>query len=344
MCGAAVGWQSGSDEADESCLAWKQSISVVGGRLSGGRLVLVGTPIGNLGDLSPRASAMLAEADVVCCEDTRRTGLLLARTGSRGGARLLRVDDHTEESAAAEVAAELADGCTVALVSDAGMPSLCDPGRRIVAAAAAAGHSVTVVPGPSAGIAALVASGLPAARHVFEGFLPRRGAARSERLAEIAGERRTVVLFEAPHRLHACLVDLAEACGADRRAVIARELTKMHEQLIRGTLDELREWASKPVKGETVVVLEGARAGSSAPSDAELESAIAASLRSGASRRDTAKDVAHAYGVPRRRVYELVIAASGGPARRGRRDDDGPLSAGAARRPGAARPPGVAGV
>ena len=296
-----------------------------------GRLLLVGTPIGNLGDLSQRAAEALAEADVVCCEDTRRTGRLLAFIkerqsrgevsggeefrgevsggGSRRRARLMRVDDHTEESAASEVCEMLASGCTVALVSDAGMPSLCDPGQRIVAAAVAAGHAITVIPGPSAGLAALTASGLAATRHVFEGFLPRRGGARAERLQEIAHERRTVVLFESPHRLHACLTDLAEICGGERRAVIARELTKMHEQVIRGTLDELREWADEPVRGEVVVVVEGASAEIAPPADEELEAAIAGALRSGMSRRDAAADIASAYGVPRRRAYELAFAA-----------------------------------
>lgn len=275
-----------------------------------GRLILIGTPIGNLDDLSRRAAETLAEADVVCCEDTRRTGRLLMHIGVRHRPQLLRIDDHTETSAIPKISQMLTDGLTVVLVSDAGMPILCDPGRRLVAEITAAGYPVSVVPGPSAGLTALVVSGLPATRHVFEGYLPRKGINRTERLKEIALESRTVILFEAPHRLHACLNDLAEVCGGDRRAVIARELTKMHEELIRGTLQELAAWVKEPVKGEIVVVLEGASDGSDVPSDEKLREAISESLRSGLSRRDTATEVAKNYGVSRRRVYNLTIDTS----------------------------------
>ena len=189
-----------------------------------GSLVLVGTPIGNLGDLSTRAVEALASADLVCCEDTRRTGRLLAHAGVNG-ARLRRVDEHTEAEACDEVCELLTAGATVAVVSDAGMPALTDPGARLVAAAAAAGHTVTVVPGPSAGLAALAVSGLPTTRFCFEVFLPRKGRARAERLEQIAREHRTTVLYESPHRLRSCLTDLAEACGPLRRAAVARELT-----------------------------------------------------------------------------------------------------------------------
>ena len=279
----------------------------------GGALVLVGTPIGNLGDLSPRAVEALAAADLVCCEDTRRTGRLLQHAGARA-ARLRRVDDHTEAAAVAEVCRMLAGGAAVALVSDAGMPSVCDPGTRLVAAVVRAGHPVTVVPGPSAALAALVVSGLPTARWAFEGFLPRKGPARAARLDEIARERRTVVLFEAPHRLRACLGDLAAACGGERRAAVARELTKRHEEVLRGTLSELRDWASSPVRGEAAVVVEGAPGAQTAPSDEKLEQALAASLRTGMSRRDAVAEVAAAYGVPRRRAYSLMIAGHSSPA------------------------------
>ena len=269
--------------------------------------MLVGTPIGNLGDFSPRAVEALAEADLVCCEDTRRTGRLLERALGRS-ARLWRVDGHTEATAVASVCKVLDDGLTVAVVSDAGMPALCDPGGSLVAAAAAAGHVVTVVPGPSAGLAALVVSGLPAARHVFEGFLPRKGSDRAGRLREIARERRTVVLFEAPNRLDASLGDLAVVCGGDRRAVVVREMTKMHEQVIRGTLSELRDWANGPVRGEVVIVVAGAPV--AAPSDDELLVALDSSLGSGMSLSDAAAEVAAGYGVSRRRVYELGISRS----------------------------------
>ena len=271
-----------------------------------GALVLVGTPIGNMEDLSPRAARTLAEADLVCCEDTRRTGLLLERAGVRA-ARLKRVDEHTESAAVAAVCELLGAGATVAVVTDSGMPGVSDPGRCLVAAAVEAGCAVTVVPGPSAGVAALAVSGLSPARWAFEGFLPRAGRDRADRLAEIAWERRTVVLYESPHRLRGCLEDLAAACGAGRRAAVARELTKLHEEVVRGTLAELAAWAEGPVKGEAVVVVEGAEPGPD-PDDAELTEALAAAISSGASRRDAATEVAAAYGVPRRRAYALAVA------------------------------------
>src|SRR5262245_22432920 len=200
-----------------------------------GSLVLVGTPIGNLGDLAPRAAEALAGADAVCCEDTRRTGKLLSLAGIERRP-LVVVNEHTEGREIPRVLARLARGERVALVSDAGMPGISDPGERLVAAAVAAGHPVEVVPGPSARLAALVVSGLPAGRFVFEGFLPRKGSGRTERLAAVADERRTTVLYEAPHRLARTLAELAAACGEDRRVVVARELTKLHEEVWRGAV------------------------------------------------------------------------------------------------------------
>ena len=271
-----------------------------------GSLVLVGTPIGNLGDLSPRAVEALASADLVCCEDTRRTGRLLQRAGIQA-ARLRRVDEHSEREAVSEVCELLASGARVALVTDAGMPTVSDPGNRLVAACIAAGHEVTVVPGPSAAVAALAVSGLAAGRYAFEGFLPRKGRARSQRLAEIAGERRAVVLFESPHRLRACLDDLAAACGADRRAAVARELTKLHEEVVRGCLAELCEWAAgAPVRGEVAVVVEGAPGFERPATDDELLADAAVLLDAGTTRRDAAAAVATSRGVSRRRVYNLI--------------------------------------
>lgn len=270
-----------------------------------GALVLVGTPIGNLGDLSPRAVEALDSADLVCCEDTRRTGRLLDHAGVRG-ARLRRVDDHTEADAADEVCELLAAGASVAVVSDAGMPSVSDPGARLVAAAIAAGHTVTVVPGPSAVLAALVASGLSTGRFAFEGFLPRKGRARAERLEEIARERRTVVLYESPHRLLSCLRDLAAVCGDSRRAVVAREMTKLHEELVRGTLSELCQWADEAIRGEVVVVVDGTPDDTPDPTDQQLRAAVSALMSGGMSHRDAATEVAGARGVSRRRVYNLT--------------------------------------
>ena len=273
-----------------------------------GSLVLVGTPIGNLGDLSARAVEALAAADLVCCEDTRRTGRLLEHAGVRG-ARLRRVDEHTESEAVGEVCELLLNGATVAVVTDAGMPALTDPGGRLVAACASAGHTVTVVPGPSAGLAALAVSGLPAGRFCFEGFLPRKGRARAERLEQIARERRTTVLYESPYRLQSCLQDLAEVCGPLRRAVVARELTKLHEEVVRGSLAELCEWSQGPVKGEVVVVVEGAPEDASDATDGQLRATAHALVAEGMSRRDAASAAAAAHGVSRRRVYNLMPSA-----------------------------------
>ena len=199
-----------------------------------GRLVLVGTPIGNLGDLSPRAVEALTSADTIACEDTRRTRALLAHLGVPGGRRLLAVHDHNEAAAVRDVVDRLDEGERLVVVTDAGMPGISDPGERLVAAAAAAGHRVEVVPGPSALLAALVVSGLSTSRFVFEGFLPRKGSTRAQRLAELAGEARTVILFEAPHRVRQTVTDLAAAAGGLRRVVLVRELTKLHEEVWRG--------------------------------------------------------------------------------------------------------------
>jgi 16S rRNA (cytidine1402-2'-O)-methyltransferase len=274
-----------------------------------GALVLVGTPIGNMGDLSPRAAEALAGADAVCCEDTRRTGRLLSLAGIERRP-LVVVNEHTEARATPGVLARLARGERVALVSDAGMPGISDPGERLVAAAVAAGHVVEVVPGPSASIAALVVSGLPAGRFVFEGFLPRKGSGRSERLVAVAAERRTAVLYEAPHRLARTLADLVDACGGDRRVAIAREITKIHEQVWRGTLAEAVAWvAEREPPGEIVLVLDGAPV-DAPPDDDALLAAVRTELAAGASARDAARSVAARLDVPRRRVYAIATDAA----------------------------------
>jgi len=275
-----------------------------------GVLVLIATPIGNLGDLAPRAVEELQAASLVCCEDTRRTGRLLAHAGI-DGARLKRVDDHTEARAADAVIELLATGARVALVSDAGTPGISDPGARLVDAVLDAGHEVTVVPGPVAAVAALVASGLPADRFVFEGFLPRKGRERGERLASIASERRTSIVYESPNRIGATLAALAEVCGVDRRAVVARELTKLHEEFVRGSLGELVEWASTTPKGEIVLVVEGAAAPPAA-TDEQIVDALRGRLEAGSSKRDAADSVAADLGVGRRRAYQLALGIPGG--------------------------------
>ena len=272
-----------------------------------GRLVLVATPIGNLGDLSPRAVEALAGADLVACEDTRRTGRLLKHAGIED-AELLRLDAHTEGRSADRVVDRIAAGDTVALVSDAGMPAVSDPGERVVARVVAARGRVEVVPGPSAPVAAVAASGLPTDRWTMEGFLPRKGGARADRLAELAAEERTLVVFESPHRLAATLVDLAAALGGDRRAVVAREMTKLHEEFVRGTLGELAAWADKPLKGEVVLVVEGAPPPGEADDD-RVRAVVAEAVAAGASTRDAADEAARRLGVSRRHAYRVALEA-----------------------------------
>lgn len=268
-------------------------------------LVLVATPIGNVEDLSPRAIRTLAEADLVVCEDTRRTGRLLKAAGV-SARKLLAVHEHNEAAQIGTVLDRLRAGETVAVVTDAGMPGISDPGERLVRAAADAGFDVRVVPGPSASVSALVASGLPTARYVFEGFLPRSGSGRAEQLAALAGERRTIVLYEAPHRLARTLTDLAAAVGGSRRIVLARELTKLHEEVWRGTVEEaLTRAAEVEPRGEYVVVIEGAPATEPATDD-ELATAVARLRADGMSTRDAVAEVAAAYDVPKRRVYALA--------------------------------------
>ena len=269
-------------------------------------MVVVGTPIGNLGDLSPRAAEELARADAIACEDTRRTGRLLSLSGIKGP-RLLVTNEHTERDRISEVLDRLDRGQRVALVSDAGMPTIADPGRHLIHAVTAAGHRVDVVPGPVAAIAALSASGFAADRFVFEGFLPRKGALRAERLSAVAGEDRTVVLYEAPHRVQRTVVDLISHCGAERAAVLARELTKMHEEILRGSLGQLADHLEEhEARGEFVIVVEGAKRERKPVDDAELEEALRVAIGRGSSRRDAVTEVVAATGEPKRRVYDLA--------------------------------------
>jgi 16S rRNA (cytidine1402-2'-O)-methyltransferase len=278
----------------------------VSGVAPGGRLVVVGTPIGNLGDLSPRAVEALAAADVVACEDTRRTGRLLAHAGVRAPS-LRRVDDHTEAASVAPLLDQVRRGAVVALVSDAGMPAVSDPGARLIAAALDAGLAVEVVPGPVAAAVAVVASGLVGhdGRWCFEGFLPRSGPERASRLAGLAGERRPSVLYEAPHRLARTLGDLRSTVGDGRRVALCRELTKLHEEVWRGTLaDAVAHVAEVAPRGEYVVVLDGAPA-PEPPSDDDLRAALDEAIAAGASRRDAAAAVAERFGVAPNRVKRL---------------------------------------
>ncbi len=267
-------------------------------------LWLVATPIGNLGDLPPRVVEVLSRAALVCCEDTRRTGLLLQHAGVRAQ-RLAVCNDHTELSRIDDVLRTLGEGRDVAIVSDAGTPGISDPGERIVRATLDAGYPVSAVPGPSAAIMALTISGLATDRFVFEGFIPRKGAERAGRLAEIAAERRTTVLYEAPHRVLRTLDDLREACGDDRMVVVARELTKLHEEVVRGPLGTIDIGGPR---GEYVLVIDGAPVDDVPASDDEVRDALRTHLDAGASTRDAAAAVARAVGRPKREVYALAIA------------------------------------
>lgn len=269
-----------------------------------GRLVLVATPLGNMSDLSPRAAATLGSADAVACEDTRHTRQLLRLAGVEAP-RLVAVHQHNEAAMVAAILERLRQGETVAVVSDAGTPGVSDPGERLVRAAAAAGFDVSVVPGPSAAISALVVSGLPSGRWVFEGFLPRKGTDRRARLEAAAADRRTVVLFEAPHRLGDTLADLVRVCGPERPVVLVRELTKLHEEVWRGTLAEAVALDSR-ARGEYVIVLGGAPAPAEV-SDSAIEAALGDELSSGSDRRGAVASVAAALGVPKRRVYDAAV-------------------------------------
>jgi len=272
-----------------------------------GRLVLVATPIGNLGDITARAIETLQQSDVICCEDTRHSQKLFQRFGI-GVKRLIVVNDHTEHDVREEVVALIAAGKTVALITDAGSPGISDPGERLVRAAIDAGLAVSAAPGPSAAVMAISLSGLASSRWVFEGFLPRSGAERSERLEAVAAELRTVVLYEAPHRLHRTLTDLESMCGAYRRVVIAAELTKIHEHLWRGTLhDAVRQFAGDDARGEFVIVVDGA-APAAPPTDDEIITALRAEIAAGASRKDAASRVSARLGVAKRHVYELTLS------------------------------------
>ncbi len=271
-----------------------------------GTLMLVATPIGNLGELSPRAVEALASADVIACEDTRRTGRLLEHAGV-AEPRLLVVNDHTEAAATRTVLDVLDAGRTVVVVTDAGTPGISDPGERLVRAAVGAGHQVSVVAGPSAAIAALVVSGLPTGRFVFEGFLPRKGSGRTARLAALAAEPRTIVLYEAPHRVAATVADVAASLGGDRRVVMVRELTKLHEEVWRGSLADAGDHLeSVPPRGEYVLVVAGAPEAPPAGED-DIEKALRAHMAAGDDRKTAVADVARELGVARRLVYEVGL-------------------------------------
>ena len=268
-----------------------------------GRLFVVATPIGNLADITLRAIRVLGDVDVIAAEDTRTTRKLLSHHGIR--TPLVSYHDHNEVVRTPELLARIEGGASVALVSEAGTPSISDPGYRLVEACISSGVAVEPVPGPSALLAAVVVSGLPSDAFVFEGFLPRRGAERRKRLTDLAAERRTLVFFEAPHRLDAALQDMVAALG-DRRAALCRELTKLHEEVRRESLSELAATIrTSPVKGELVLVVEGA-ALAEPDLDAAVDEALAR-VRDGTSVREATRSIAQERGVARRALYDRVL-------------------------------------
>lgn len=279
-----------------------------------GRVLLAATPLGNPGDASSRLREALATAEVIAAEDTRRAHRLLSDLGIQTSARMVSFFDSVERERSPELIAAAESGATVLVITDAGMPSVSDPGFRLVALAVERGVAVSVLPGPSAALAALAVSGLPVDRFCFEGFLPRRSGERSTRLGELAAEPRTMVFFEAPHRIADMLDDLVTAFGPDRAAAVCREMTKTYEEVRRGSVADLAEWARGDVRGEITVVVAGAsveerRAAAGLVSAADWVGAVAELERQGESRKDAIAHVAKAAGVPRRDVYDAVVEA-----------------------------------
>jgi 16S rRNA (cytidine1402-2'-O)-methyltransferase len=271
-------------------------------------LVLAGTPIGDVLDASVRLGKVLGEADVVAAEDTRRLRRLTSEMGVVVGGRVVSYFEGNERERTPELLEALTAGQTVVVVTDAGMPSVSDPGYRLVAAAIEAGVDITAVPGPSAVLTAVALSGLPVDRFTFEGFLPRKPGERARRLGELSDEPRTMVFFEAPHRLAASLEAMAEAFGAERRTAVCRELTKTYEEVKRGPIAELVTWAADGVRGEITVVVAGADPHKIlTPEDLARE--VATDEEAGTPRKQAIADVAKRFNVPKRTVYDAVLAA-----------------------------------
>ena len=281
-----------------------------GGAGETGLLMLAGTPIGDPGDASPRLIRELAKADVIAAEDTRRLLRLVSTLDVTFTAKLVSYFEGNEGTRTGELVDALLGGARVLLVTDAGMPSVSDPGYRLVAAAVDAGIRVTAAPGPSAVLTALAVSGLPVDRFCFEGFPPRRAGERARWFAALADEPRTMVFFESRHRLLATLGSMGEAFGGSRRAAVCRELTKTHEEVRRGTIDELIAWAdeSGPL-GEITIVVTGATKTAEPVSMADAAALVAEREAAGTSRKEAIAEVARDLGVPKREVYSAVVAA-----------------------------------
>lgn len=287
-----------------------------------GVLVLAGTPIGDTSDAPPRLAAELVAADVVAAEDTRRLRRLTQALDVQTTGRVVSYFEGNESARTPELVEALVSGARVLLVTDAGMPSVSDPGYRLVAAAVERDIKVTAVPGPSAVLTALALSGLPVDRFCFEGFLPRKAGERLGRLREVADERRTLVYFEAPHRLDDTLVAMAEVFGAERRAAVCRELTKTYEEVKRGGLGELAAWAADGVRGEITVVVEGAPERAPVTDPGELVRRVLVREEAGERRKEAIAAVAAGAGVPKREVFDAVVAAKNA-ARTSPRDGKG---------------------
>ena len=278
-----------------------------------GRVVLAGTPIGNVEDAPPRLAHLIATADVVAAEDTRRLRRLCASLGVEPAGQVVSYHEHNEGARTDDLVARAAAGATVLLLTDAGMPTVSDPGYRVVVAAAAAGVRVTTAPGPSAVLAALAVSGLATDRFCFEGFPPRKAGERASALRALADERRTMVFFEAPHRLADTLEAMAAALGEDRRAAVCRELTKTYEEVRRGPVAELAAWARGLAKiGEVTLVVAGAEPVAPRAEDGVGE--VLALAASGVRLKDAVAQVAERDGVPKRALYELALAERSRPS------------------------------
>ena len=275
----------------------------------GGVLIFGGTPIGNLADASDRLRSALATADLIAVEDTRKLRTLASGLGVRTRGRVIVNHDHNEEGRSATIVQAVQDGQRVLLLSDAGMPTISDPGYVAAAAVAEADLPVTVVPGPSAALTALALSGLPTGRFTFEGFLARKGSERSRRLASLAGEERTMIFYESPHRTAATLADFVQTFGADRRGTVSRELTKLHEEVRRGTLAELAEWAeSERIRGEIVIIVEGAQAPET-PEAQDVVQLVLDRVAAGERLKAACAAVAAETGTSKRELYEAALAA-----------------------------------
>ncbi|MEV0351940.1 16S rRNA (cytidine(1402)-2'-O)-methyltransferase [Nonomuraea sp. NPDC050680] len=278
-----------------------------------GRLVLAGAPIGQAGDVSPRLREVLENADVVAAEDTRRLRRLAGDLGVEIRGRVVSYYDANEAARAAELVETLKQGQTVVVITDAGMPGVSDPGYRLTHLAVEEGITVTALPGPSAVTTALAVSGLASDRFCFEGFPPRKPGERARRLSALAREERTMVFFEAPHRLQSALEAMAEAFGQDRRAAVCRELTKTYEEVRRGGLGELAAWAAAGVKGEITVVVAGHVAADTEPDIESLVAEVDRRVADGEQRKAAVADVAKEAGLPKRELYDAVHRRSSTP-------------------------------